>query len=298
MAFPRKARKAVAHVNPGAGAGAEGADVPEINETALKAAQRALLSRAGRFLVNVQSAKFSGRAAREGYRAEAHAEGWALWNKAAGSNRPLDHWFTEQAHAADIGNIAADRLRLLQELDAFENRWFPRLRMIIRRVIPRDRRDAFAAAFFQNLVQEPLGPGVVGSVRALLQRIEGLATSAEPGAREVFAVLRERGLTAEKINEVRLLLKKAEEGAPPIGKKRSVSAAELARAQAEQQAAFEDLKDWFNDWATTLRPAFNAREQVFLGLTKSGSRAGADSNEEEVDEEEDADGEEANGEDE
>lgn len=295
MASPKKSKKAPTPPSPGADA--EPADVPVISETALKATQKVLLSRVSRFLVNVQSARFSGRAAREGYRPEAHAEGWALWNKAAGSDRPLDHWFTEQAHAADLGNIAADRLRLLQEIDAFENRWFPRLRMIIRRVIPRGRRDAFAAGFFQNLVQEPLGPGVVGSVRALLLRIEGLATSTEPGAKKVFATVRERGLTADKINEVRLLLKKAEEGAPATVKKMAVSAADLAKAQAEQQAAFEDLKDWFNDWATMLRPAFNAQEQVILGLAKSVSRATTAGDVEEVDEgDEEVEGEEADSE--
>lgn len=35
-----------------------------------------------------------------------------------------------------------------------------------------------------------------------------------------------------------------------------------------QRETLENLRLWWNDWATTLRPAFDMREQVSLGLTE------------------------------
>lgn len=289
MATPKSPKKAP--VTPvSAAEEAEALAQDEIGETTLSAVQKRFLSRVSRFLVNIQSRRYSARAAREGYGPQEHAEGWRLWSKAAGSDRPLDHWFTEQAQAAELGTIAADRLQLLRDIDTFENTWFPRVRALIRRVIPRDRRDQFAAAFFRNLSQEPLGPGVVGSVRALLLRVEGLAASDEPGAKKVFETLQRRGLTGDKIAEVRALLQKAEAGLEKPSKKAAVHPADLARAQQEQDEAYEDLKDWFNDWGTTLRQVFNAREQVVLGLARPvrAASAGDAAEEEEVEDSDEA----------
>lgn len=248
----------------------------EATATVLSAGQKGMLEKAGRFLVNIATPQFAPRAKRGGYTTEAHAEGWELYNKAAGADRPLEHWFAESEHVVELNGITGDRLRLLTEIDTFENIWFPRVRAILRRKVPRQSREAFAAAFFTNLAQQPLGPGVVGSVATLLLRVEGLAKSKQPGAKEVLATLKERGLTAKKIEQVRALLKEAEEGATSAPRKEAVTAAELAKAQAEQLEAFEDLRDWFNDWATHLRTVFNVRHQIILGLTvRSGRTANA-----------------------
>jgi hypothetical protein len=246
-------------------------------QTALGKRERLFLNRIARFVVNIQSHLYIGRATRNGYTTEEHAEGWRLWSIAAGMDRSLDHWFTEQQLAASFGALAADRLRILQEIDAFENLWFPRVRAIIRRMVPRDSRDVFAAAFFANLEQQPLGPTVVGSVRTLLQRIRGLEGSSEPGAKDVYKTLVQRGLTATKVKEIEALLKEAEVGsAQPAKKKAPVTAAEIAAAQAAQREAYEDLRDWFNDIGTQLRPAFNVREQIHLGLVVRRARGGAE----------------------
>ncbi len=77
-------------------------------------------------------------------------------------------------------------------------------------------------------------------------------------------MLRTRGL-----NEVRLAKEKAtlaemeELGAIPA---RPVSVDEVSSAQTRQREAVAALRDWFNDWATTLRLLFSAREQIALGL--------------------------------
>ncbi len=268
-----KSRKRSAPDTTPSGDAGQDPEAAEVTATTQTAAQRAILARVSRFLVNIQSKSLGPKAARAGYTSKAHAEGWRLYNKAGGADRPLEHWFGEQALTSEEEGIAGDRLRLLTEIDAFENKWFPRVRMIIRRVVPRKSRDAFAAAFFTNLAQQPLGPGVVGSVTTLLQRVEDLAKSKEPGAKEVVATLKERGLTDKAIATVRALLKEAEEGSPKAPVHTPVSPTDLAKAQAAQEEALEDLKDWYNDWATHLRPSFNLREQIVLGLTVRSGRA-------------------------
>ena len=155
---------------------------------------------------------------------------------------------------------------MLQEIDAFENTWFPRTRAIIRRMVPRETRDEFAAAFFTNLEQQPLGPGVVGSVSTFLARIDDLTKSANPHARKVRATLEERGLTAAKSKAVKELLAQASHLVNDVASPKS-DAATIHRAQAAQIEGLADLRDWFNDWATALRSVFNASEQIRLGLT-------------------------------
>lgn len=154
---------------------------------------------------------------------------------------------------------------MLQQVDAFENLWFPRTRAIIRRVVAADQREAFTGAFFKDLTQQPLGPTVVASVRTFVTRVEGLRASSQPGAKEVLATLEARGLTPKRIERTKLLLAELEEaGVVPA---KNPTREEVGAAQARQREALAATRDWFNDWATTLRPAFNAREQVALGLT-------------------------------
>lgn len=243
-----------------AGAAAE----PEITAVSLGAKQHALLDRTSRFLVNITSPSFARRARREGYTAEEHRTGWRLWRTAAGEDRPIDHVFAEQ-EAAGAGD--GEGMALLQAIDEFENLWFPRCRAIIRRVVARDRRDKFAEAFFKDLSQQPLGPGVVGSVGTFLTRVDGLKDSKDPDAKKVRDTLRARGLTDGAMRRVRGLLDQFETLSGP--KKKAAagpSPAEIAAAQAAQVEAQEALRDWLNDWATTLRPVFNVREQIQLGL--------------------------------
>lgn len=263
-----------AAADPPEGPAAQTADV-EPAQTAIGTRERALIARTARFLVNIQSPQYLGRAAKNGYTPEERAEGWRLWSTASGMDRPLEHWFTEQQIAESLDGISGDRLRILTALDTFENKWFPGIRFVIRRKVPRASRKQFEAAFFKNLEQQPLGPTVVGSVRGLLQRIKDLKKSKEPGAKDVLDLLVKRGLTEAKIKEIEALLKEAEEGSGKTPAKTPISPADLAAAQAAQFEACEDLRDWFNDIATQLRPAYNHREQVILGLAKARRRGPA-----------------------
>jgi len=237
---------------------------PEFAATNLSADDQAFLTRVVRFLVNVSTPALGARARRDGYNNEEHTLGWQLWRTAAGETRPFEHWLREQEVSEEIDT--AEQVRLLQEIDDFENRWFPRTRAIIRRVVPRDRRDRFAAAFFKDLAQQPLGPAVVGSVGTYVTRLEGLERNPDSDAKAVRATLRKRGLTDRRIQAIKNLLKEAGSGAESTTSPAAVSAAELEAARTAQLEALTDLRDWFNDWGTTLRGRFGPRDQIRLGL--------------------------------
>jgi hypothetical protein len=122
-------------------------------------------------------------------------------------------------------------------------------------------------AFFKDLSQKPLGPEVVDSVKTFLNRVEELKSSTEPGARELYKTLGERGLTPKKIEAMRGLIATAEEHKAPAGGASPASLMDIARAKEAQLAAVESLKLWYNDWATTFRGVFGLRTQIALGLT-------------------------------
>ncbi|KYF62778.1 hypothetical protein BE11_10420 [Sorangium cellulosum] len=256
------AKSASASRHPGAQAASAGpseASFPRVPT----AADQHLLGRALKLLVNVQAAPFIARARREGYTPAEHREGWRLLRLASGEQRPLEHLFVEASGGGAVEG--AERLRLLQEVDAFEGTWFPRARAIIRRVVPRERRDGFEAAFFKNLEQQPPGPAAIMAVATFLRRVEGLARNSDEDARKVQRTLAARGLTEARMQQARELLGKLEAGAPAPPPR--IPAAELERAWKEQREALEGLRGWFNDWATTLRQVFPLKAQIQLGLT-------------------------------
>jgi hypothetical protein len=236
----------------------------EASPTQLGAENVAFLGRVYTFLFNIT--KYLDRAKRHGYTQKEHDLGWELWTVASGKNRPFEHWLVEHDQRDQLADLSTERMRTLQEIDTFENLWFPRMRMLIPRVIPKDNAARFAAAFFKDLTQKPLGPEVVDSVKTFLNRVEELKSSAEPGARELYKTLGERGITPKKVEAMRGLIAAAEEhkaagGAP------HASLTEIAKAKEAQLAAVESLKLWYNDWSTTFRGVFGVRTQIALGLT-------------------------------
>jgi hypothetical protein len=68
-----------------------------------------------------------------------------------------------------------------------------------------------------------------------------------------------------------------------------VSAAELKKAHDAQREGLEGLRDWFNDWSTTLRQVFTPKAQLKLGLTtlKQRTREEEEQGEEEAERETD-----------
>jgi hypothetical protein len=237
----------------------------------LDAKQREAVQLAGKFLLNITQPDLAGIAAKAGYDADEHREGWRWHDVASGKARPFDHFLEgELRRAADDGRPAAARFR---ELDDFENTWFPLARTAIRRFVDSPRRDAFEQAFFADLQQQPLGPGVVGSVEGLLSRFEALRGSDVPGAADAWRSLVKKGLTDAARARAAALVAEAKAAAEVADD--GPADAELRRAAEEQLAAFERLSLWFADWAATLRPRLDYHQQVRLGLTpRKGGRSG------------------------
>lgn len=249
----------------------ESDDIEEFALGDLQSTDRQFLARVARFLIAIQSPKYMRRALRSGYVPSEHQEGWALWSTAAGRDRPLEHHLG--AAEITVSGNDPERLATLQRLDEFENRWFPRVRAVIQRVMPEGPREKMESAFFKDLSQQPLGPLVVDSVSTFLSRLEGLRTSKESGAKAVYDTLVKRGLTPAVLATIRKDVDgiKAPGSLPVV----SPNTAEIAKGRASQLGALDALRRWWNDWGTTLRPSFDMREQVALGLTevKVGARA-------------------------
>ncbi|MFO0611407.1 MAG: hypothetical protein U0414_02380 [Polyangiaceae bacterium] len=187
-----------------------------------------------------------------------------LFDAAAGRDRALDD------SLVDVEDV--DRHHLLTEVDEFENLWFPRIDKIIRRRAAEGTGDAFVATFFRSLKQQPYGPGVLDSVSTLLTRVDELATSKLPGASEVLKNIRARGLTESKAKEIRSKIQQLRDGlVRPSGRDETAA----AEAEAKQAAGLRAVRLAWNDWSTTLRPLYDIREQIQLGLTDARGLAAA-----------------------
>lgn len=236
----------------------------EVTPTTLGAEDWALIEKVNTFLFHIQP--HAARARLHGYDDQEHEHGNVLVARASGRDRPLSHWIEEGKQADQPMQLTAEQLQLLQEIDMFENMWFPRIRGILQRAIPAEGFERFHGAFFKDLKQQPLGPAVIDSVSTLLDRFEALAKSAEPGATEAFKLGTKRGLAAEKIAEMRALIQKARKNVTAAAPKAPISPQTLAKAREEQLAALAELRRWYNDWAATFRTVFGTRMLIRLGL--------------------------------
>ncbi len=234
----------------------------EVGSGKLTSEDRVFLARMVRFLMGIHGARYAQRAFAEGYTQEEHDEGWRLFEAASGRHRSLALAF--EGDALPDALVDEKKWEIYKLLDRFENTWFPRARAIIDRVVPEEHIARFRAAFFKDLRQQPNGPLVVDSVAVFLDRVEALATSAEPGAADVRKKLAERGLTKEKMDAVRAVLASVRTAALPAPG-RSDAAREADR---QQEIGLRKARAWFNDWGVTLRPRMNAREQIVLGLSE------------------------------
>jgi hypothetical protein len=243
--------------------------------------ERRYLLRVSRFLLNIADKQTFARALQHGYSADEHREGWRLYRVAMGENRTLDH------HSSDSGSGKTIPNDVLQSLDAFENRWFPRTRTIIRRFAKGAAGAALEAAFFKDLAQQPLGPGVVGSVSTFVKRVDELKTSKLDGAKAVRDVLTQRGLTDATLDEIRKLLVRAETPDTAVTERKPAPRDARARL-VEQREALNELRAWREDWRSTLGSVFDHNTLLALGLIAAKGRKKADDGEGEEEDEEPA----------
>lgn len=247
------------------------------NSPVLTADDIKLIQRASRLLLMIMQPDAFERARREGYTAAEHRLGWKLVAVASGSNVAFDDLRAEAKQARGASGAQDRRLALLQRLDAFENTWVPRARAILRRAVPAARRDTFEAAFYTGVEQQPLGPGVINSVALFVGRVEGLEASGDPDAAAFRELLSARGLTDERVAEMKALVAQAQAVGMPGPAPDSAAMANMQASRAERQDAMRELRDWFADWSVGLRPVFNGREQVKLGLAGRKKKAKAPS---------------------
>ncbi|MCB9544273.1 MAG: hypothetical protein H6706_00090 [Myxococcales bacterium] len=235
----------------------------------LTAVDQDLLARAQRMLVGLADPGVARRAEAAGYDAEEHEAGWRAFEVASGRQRPFGV-LLQVATASDTAEAPGLAARY-GALDAFENKWFPRARMAIRRFVANEVRDRVEAAFFAELAQQPLGPGVVGSVARFLERLEGLAASDAPGAAEAVASLQKKGLDAAEVARMQGLLAEARAlgpSAPPPAE----LAGQVEAMNAERRAALDTLRRWLNDWSLVFRDELPHNDRQRLGLSRKGGR--------------------------
>jgi hypothetical protein len=138
----------------------------------------------------------------------------------------------------------------LEQLDAWENRWFPIADASLSRRFP-----AVHARLFLNLSQTE-GPEVAVSVSTFIERWDQMGAKDSPygaegsRAREILAT---RGITPSTIEEARGLLTQLHKVAPPVVSP-SVEAqrADLSRAE-------DELWGWYLEWSQVAQVAVKQR---------------------------------------
>lgn len=171
-------------------------------------------------------------------------EGWTLL-KQAGTARKMQQ--------------APPRLtpRTREQLDEFENYWFPVVSASLKRRYPEVHAEVF-----QNLGQEE-GVEVAMNVSVFLDRIKQI--SQRPNGQEVMALLETRGLTPAAIAEAEGLIKDFIKVQP----KSDVDLGALKRAHEQ---AVDTMWDWYLEWSTIARTVVSNRRHLrMLGfLSPSG----------------------------
>ncbi len=156
-----------------------------------------------------------------------------------------------------------ERTTVPSELDAWENRWFPIVDVVLRTRHPRVHE-----VVFRNLHQTE-GAEVLVSVRTLLERLEAIGRPEKRGGlgkagRDALDLLARRGLNEEALGHARALLARMQEGPGE-----DVPAADPeARARAEER-----LWNWYLEWSGIARAVIKERSVlVSLGFRGRGRR--------------------------
>ncbi|MBZ0117299.1 MAG: hypothetical protein K8H88_09905 [Sandaracinaceae bacterium] len=151
--------------------------------------------------------------------------------------------------------------RLVRELDAWENKWFP-----IAEVVLRTNHPSIAEEVFRNLSQTS-GPEVVVGVATFVQRVSALEERGGEAAR-ARELLERRGLTEEILGEARGLLQQINDLAP-------ADEEQVAPEEGEADEAETAMWNWYLEWSGIARVAIQDRRLLrslgFLRSTRSGN---------------------------
>jgi hypothetical protein len=154
---------------------------------------------------------------------------------------------------------------VIQQLDAWENRWFPIAQATLRR-----RKPAVADELFLNLSQTT-GVGVIITVSTFIQRVRRLETDG-PDGQEAVALLRARGLTDDVLADADALLKRFRNLKLDAAVVPEPEAVVARREQAEKA-----LWSWYREWSTIARNAVHDGNLLrALGFGTTGGDTGGE----------------------
>lgn len=204
------------------------------------------------FLMGMRDPSIARLMAEYGFDKEVLDEGWDRFRDVAGG----------RLAARPIGSLNA---ALIQDIDAWENRWFPICSAVLRRHFP-----AVHEQVFLNLTQTE-GAEVVVSVGTLLDRLDALpAHDGKDGddGEDILAMLAAHGMSAEVLAQGRALVARA------------TVVAESAPTVDEEELALREQEMWsyYLQWSTIARSVIKDRRMLRrLGFLKSRpSRPGDD----------------------
>jgi hypothetical protein len=142
---------------------------------------------------------------------------------------------------------------VVEDVDAWENRWFAVIDATLRRSFPEVH-----ARVMLNLSQTD-GPPVLLSVQTLLQRLDALRAATDPTSQAAFAKLQLRGVTVAVLDEVRALLKGVTTLAP-------VSPSDISPEleQKQREANEQAMWDYYLEWSAIARSSIKDRPVLRL----------------------------------
>jgi hypothetical protein len=183
-----------------------------------------------RFLRGLPLPRVASALAAHGFTQADWDEGWRLLQAATGE------WLLREPLARPEDPTVID------ELDAWENRWFPVAEATLRRRLP-----AVADRVFLNLTQTS-GVEVTVSVSTFVERVRQLAKDGDSAGQEARTILNGRGLTDGVLAQAEALLKRfgLVQFSPPAP---AAPGADPARRQAAEDA----LWGWYREWGTIAR---------------------------------------------
>lgn len=169
-------------------------------------------------------------------------EGWELLHKAG----------TARKTQRDLPPLEP---RAREELDQFENYWFPLVSASLKRRHPEVHEQVFL-----NLSQKD-GAEVAMNVSIFLERIQTAAKGPEGPA--VMSLLNERGFTQDVIESGEQLVKDFRTVLP-------IDSMDLEKVRERHAAAVDELWDWYLEWSTIARTIItNRRHLRLLGFLSS-----------------------------
>jgi len=197
-----------------------------------------------RFLIGLRNRRVAGALAAHGFTQAELEEAWRLFRLAVG----------EELSVAPVQPVDVEAL---EQLDVWENRWFPIARAALDARLPE-----IGAEVFLNLSQAE-GAEVVITVGTLLERLAGLATG-DSAHQEARQLLEARGLTPAVCGQAQALLERLERiESPPAP---DTEATRAARAASE-----DAMWRWYLEWSAISRAAI--KDGRLLRLLGFGAQA-------------------------